>query len=105
MALGLLGKKVGMTRVFDAEAGTSIPVTVVDVSGNEFLQVKTTETDGYPAVQVGYDDQKEFRLNSAQAWPLQQIRHITQEARQGIPFRERRGSPEYRRGTPWCSSL
>ena len=63
MALGLLGKKVGMTRVFDAEAGTSIPVTVVDVSGNEFLQVKTSETDGYSAVQVGYDDQREFRLN------------------------------------------
>lgn len=63
MALGLLGKKVGMTRVFDAEAGTSIPVTVIDVAGNEFLQVKTTETDGYSAVQVGYDDQKEFRLN------------------------------------------
>ena len=63
MALGLLGKKVGMTRVFDAEAGTSVPVTVVDVSGNEFLQVKTSETDGYSAVQVGYDDQREFRLN------------------------------------------
>lgn len=52
-----------MTRVFDAEAGTSIPVTVVDVSGNEFLQVKTSETDGYSAVQVGYDDQREFRFN------------------------------------------
>ena len=63
MALGLLGKKIGMSRVFDAEAGTSIPVTVVDVSGNEFLQVKTTETDGYPAVQIGYGDQKDFRLN------------------------------------------
>ncbi|MBT8037327.1 MAG: 50S ribosomal protein L3 [Verrucomicrobiae bacterium] len=63
MALGLLGKKVGMTRIFDAEAGTSIPVTVVDVADNEFLQVKTTETDGYSAVQVGYGDQKEFRLN------------------------------------------
>lgn len=63
MALGLLGKKVGMTRIFDEEAGTSIPVTVIDVAGNEFLQVKTTETDGYSAVQVGYDDQKEFRLN------------------------------------------
>ena len=63
MALGLLGKKVGMTRIFDAEAGTSIPVTVINVAGNEFLQVKTTETDGYSAVQVGFDDQKEFRLN------------------------------------------
>ena len=66
MALGLLGKKIGMTRVFDAEAGTSIPVTVIDVAGNEFLQTKTNETDGYSAVQVGYDDQKEFRLNLPQ---------------------------------------
>jgi len=63
MSLGLLGKKVGMTRVFDKEAGCMIPVNVIDVSGNEFLQVKTTETDGYSAVQVGFDDQKEFRLN------------------------------------------
>ncbi|MBK1792695.1 50S ribosomal protein L3 [Persicirhabdus sediminis] len=63
MSLGLLGKKIGMTRVFDQEAGSSIPVTVVEVAGNEFLQVKTQETDGYSAVQVGFDDQKEQRLN------------------------------------------
>lgn len=64
MSLGLLGKKVGMTRVFDKEAGIMIPVTVIDVTGNEFLQVKTTATDGYSAVQVGYDEQKESRLNA-----------------------------------------
>lgn len=64
MSLGLLGKKVGMTRVFDKDAGVMIPVTVVDVKGNEFLQVKTTDTDGYSAVQVGFDDQKEQRLNA-----------------------------------------
>ena len=63
MSLGILGKKIGMTRVFDAEAGSMIPVTVVDVNGNEFLQRKTTETDGYPAIQVAFDDQKERRLN------------------------------------------
>jgi len=63
LPLGLLGKKVGMTRVFDKEAGIMIPVTVVDVAGNEFVQKKTTETDGYSAVQVAYGDQKEFRLN------------------------------------------
>ena len=63
MSLGILGKKVGMTRVFDAEAGCMIPVTVIDVNGNEFLQVKTSEKDGYSAIQVGYDDQKERRLN------------------------------------------
>jgi len=66
MALGLIGKKIGMTRVFDKETGTSIPVTVVDVAGNEFLQVKTTEKDGYSAVQIGFDDQKEHRLNLPQ---------------------------------------
>jgi len=66
MSLGLVGKKVGMTRVFDKDAGIMIPVNVIDVSGNEFLQVKTTETDGYSAVQIGYDEQKEQRLNKAQ---------------------------------------
>ena len=63
MSLGILGKKVGMTRVFDAEAGCMIPVTVVDVNGNEFLQVKTSAKDGYSAIQVAYDDHKEKRLN------------------------------------------
>lgn len=64
MSLGLLGKKVGMTRVFDKDAGSMIPVTVIDVTDNVFLQVKTTETDGYSAVQVGYGDQKEQRVNA-----------------------------------------
>ena len=63
MSLGILGKKVGMTRVFDNEAGCMIPVTVIDVNGNELLQVKTSEKDGYSAVQVAFDDQKERRLN------------------------------------------
>jgi large subunit ribosomal protein L3 len=61
MSLGLLGKKIGMTRIFDHEAGSMIPVTVIDVSGNTILQSKTPETDGYTAVQVGYGDQKEHR--------------------------------------------
>lgn len=63
MALGILGKKVGMTRVFDEDKGCMVPVTVIDVAGNEFLQVKTQEKDGYSAIQVGFDDQKEHRLN------------------------------------------
>ncbi len=63
MSLGLIGKKLGMTRIFDKEAGSSIPVTVIDVKGNTILQTKTPETDGYTAVQVGFDDQKEFRVN------------------------------------------
>lgn len=66
MSLGLLGKKVGMTRVFDHETGAMIAVTVVDVAGNEFVQKKITEKDGYAGVQVGYEDQKEHRVNQAE---------------------------------------
>jgi len=62
MSIGLIGKKVGMTRIFD-EKGDSIPVTVIDVSDNIFLQKKTEESDGYSAIQIGFDDQKESRLN------------------------------------------
>ena len=62
MSIGLIGKKVGMTRVFN-EDGEAIAVTVIDVSDNVFLQKKTEEKDGYSAVQVGYDEQKESRLN------------------------------------------
>lgn len=54
-----------MTRLFDEKTQAMIPVTVVDVNGNVILQKKTTETDKYTAVQVGYDDQKEFRVNKA----------------------------------------
>ena len=63
MSLGLLGKKLGMTRLFDAQAGIMIPVTVLDVSGNAILQVKTPDKEGYAAVQVGFDNQKEHRVN------------------------------------------
>ncbi len=62
MSLGLIGKKLGMTRVYQ-EDGSAVPVTVVDVSGNQILQRKTSEKDGYSAVQVGFDDQKIDRLN------------------------------------------
>ena len=63
MSLGLLGKKLGMTRLFDAATQSSIPVTVIDVSGNTLLQVKTPEKDGYSAVQVGFGDKKESRAD------------------------------------------
>jgi large subunit ribosomal protein L3 len=63
MSLGLLGKKLGMTRLFDQQAGSMIPVTVIDVSGNTVLQTKTPESDGYTAVQIGFDVQKEQRVN------------------------------------------
>ena len=55
--LALLGKKLGQTRVYD-KAGNAIPVTVVLAGPNRVVQVKTVETDGYKAVQLGFDDQK-----------------------------------------------
>ena len=67
MPIGLLGKKLGMTRVFDPEAGSMTPVTVIHVAGNVFLQRKTTATDGYDAVQAAYADQKEQRVNKPAA--------------------------------------
>ena len=66
MSIGLLGKKVGMTRVYD-EDGAMIPVTVIDVSDNSLLQTKTQENDGYAAVQVGFDAQKESRIKKPAA--------------------------------------
>jgi large subunit ribosomal protein L3 len=66
MALGLLGRKVGMTRVF-AEDGTSSPVTVLDVSSNRIAQVKTEATDGYCAVQVTSGKRRPSRVVKAMA--------------------------------------
>lgn len=62
MTKGILGKKVGMTQVF-TENGELIPVTVVEATANVVLQVKTVETDGYEAVQVGYQDKREVLAN------------------------------------------
>lgn len=61
MKIGLLGKKIGMTRVYD-DKGNATPVTVIEAGGNTALQIKTTDADGYAAVQVGYDNQKEQRV-------------------------------------------
>ena len=61
MKIGLLGRKLGMTRVYD-DKGRAVAVTVIEAGGNTPLQVKTTETDGYAAVQVGYHTQKEQRV-------------------------------------------
>lgn len=58
MTKGILGKKVGMTQYF-TENGELIPVTVIEAQPNVVLQVKTSETDGYEAVQLGYDDKRE----------------------------------------------
>lgn len=64
MSLGLVGRKVGMTRVF-TDDGISIPVTVLEVVPNRVTQIKTNETDGYNGVQVAYGSVKPSKLNKA----------------------------------------
>lgn len=64
--LGLLGRKVGMMRIF-TEEGESIPVTVLDVSNNRVTQVKSLEIDGYAAVQVAYGTRRATRVTKPQA--------------------------------------
>ena len=66
MSLGLVGRKVGMTRVFD-EQGASVPVTVLEMTANRVTQVKTKDTDGYEAVQVAFGSKKANRVNKAEA--------------------------------------
>ena len=66
MTLGLVGRKLGMTRVF-TEDGVSIPVTVIEVEANRVTQLKTLETDGYTAVQVTTGVKKASRLTKAEA--------------------------------------
>jgi large subunit ribosomal protein L3 len=63
MPAGLLGKKVGMTRIFD-DAGKVVPVTVVRAGPCVVVQRKTVETDGYEAVQLGFEEKKRARTNS-----------------------------------------
>ncbi|MCM1544435.1 MAG: 50S ribosomal protein L3 [Ruminococcus sp.] len=62
MKKGLIGRKVGMTQIFD-EKGNVVPVTVVEVGPCAVVQKKTVENDGYEAVQLGFDDQKVTRVN------------------------------------------
>jgi large subunit ribosomal protein L3 len=66
MSLGLVGRKVGMTRIF-ADDGTAIPVTVLDVSDNRITQIKTPATDGYSAVQVAFGTRRASRVTKAVA--------------------------------------
>lgn len=66
MALGLIGRKCGMTRVFQ-EDGESVPVTVVEVLPNRVTRVKTTDSDGYDAIQVTTGDRHRNRIGKAEA--------------------------------------
>jgi large subunit ribosomal protein L3 len=69
MSLGLVGRKIGMTRIF-AEDGASVPVTVLDMSNNRVSQVKSADVDGYDAIQVAFGTRKASRINKSVAGHL-----------------------------------
>ncbi|MGQ0650677.1 MAG: 50S ribosomal protein L3 [Betaproteobacteria bacterium] len=69
MAIGLVGRKVGMTRIF-TDDGATLPVTVLDVSDNRITQIKTAEKDGYAAVQVAFGKRRANRVNKPLAGHL-----------------------------------
>src|SRR5258705_9199164 len=66
MSLGLVGRKVGMMRIFKDD-GTAVPVTVLDCSGNRVAQVKSQEADGYVAVQIAFGKRRATRVTKAMA--------------------------------------
>ena len=66
MSLGLVGRKIGMTRIF-TDDGISLPVTVLDVSNNRVTQIKSANTDGYSAVQVAFGTRRSSRVTKAAA--------------------------------------
>ncbi len=66
MSLGLVGRKIGMTRIF-ADDGTSLPVTVLDVSNNRVAQIKSAPVDGYSAVQLAFGNRRASRVTKAAA--------------------------------------
>lgn len=81
MSLGILGTKLGMTQIFDGETGAAIPVTVVQAGPCTVTQIKTTETDGYTSVQIGYGEVKEKNLTKPELGHLKKadaapLRHL-----------------------------
>jgi large subunit ribosomal protein L3 len=86
MLVGLLGRKVGMTQIFETD-GTAVPVTVLECGPCTVLQVRTAERDGYHALQLGFDDKKRKSATQAErgharkvdAEPKRYIREIRQE--------------------------
>ncbi len=66
MSLGLVGRKVGMTRIF-TEEGVSVPVTVLELKPNRVTQIKSVDTDGYNSLQVTYGERRASRVNKAAA--------------------------------------
>jgi large subunit ribosomal protein L3 len=73
VAVGLLGTKLGMTQIFEEESGLAIPVTVVQAGPCTITQIKTSDTDGYSAIQIGYLEVKEKALTKPEIGHLKKV--------------------------------
>ncbi|MGB3192778.1 50S ribosomal protein L3 [Lyngbya sp. PCC 8106] len=84
MSVGILGTKLGMTQVFDAESGIAIPVTVIEAGPCIVTQIKTESTDGYTAIQLGYGEvkNKTRKLNTVKS-PGKEVNKYLSNAEQG----------------------
>ena len=85
MAKGILGKKLGMTQVFDSETGGVTPVTVIEAGPCPVVQVKTRDTDGYDAVQLAFDAVHERKLSKGELGHL--AKHEVEPHRRLVEFR------------------
>ena len=91
MQKGIIGKKIGMTQIFD-EKGKVIPVTAIEVGPCTVMQIKTVEQDGYQAVQLGFGDVKESKLNKpelgkfakAKLTPKKYLKEVRLDSIEGI---------------------
>ena len=94
MLKGLIGKKIGMTQIFD-DAGAAIPVTLIEAGPCYVTQIRLPETDGYSAVQLGFDEAKPKRLTAGQLGHLKRNNlsplRFLREFREKDPQIQRRG--------------
>lgn len=85
MSIGLIGRKLGMTRVFN-ENGKSVPVTVIQVEANRVTQLKNLENDGYTAIQVTTGERKASRMTRIN-WSLRKVRCSSRPWLMGVSFK------------------
>ena len=97
MQKAIIGKKVGMTQIFD-ESGKVIPVTVVEAGPCTVTQLKTVEKDGYTAVQLGYQDIKESKLTKPEVGHLKKANVALKKVPQGVHVSRTAPLQRWRRG-------
>ena len=97
MRVGMLGRKVGMTQIYETD-GTAVPITVLECGPCTVLQVRTADRDGYHAVQLGFADKKRKNALAGRAWPRQEGQRRAEAVTSARSARP--GRPTWPRGRP-----